>query len=79
MCVLDSLGDEELLKRARVVVDSFRHIQHKVVHGVLEWLPTVLDFPLGSQQKAAAHDLEHNAYPRDARPYLAHNRFQFCF
>ena len=42
--VLDSVADEELLKRVWAVIDSFRHVQHEVVHGVLEWLPTVLDF-----------------------------------
>ena len=65
--VLDSVADEELLKRAQAVVDSFRHRQHEVVHGVLEWLPTVLDFFRGiSAKRAAARALEHAAYPRAA-------------
>ena len=42
--VLDSLADEDMFKRAWAVVDSLRHIQHEVVHGVLEWLPTVPEF-----------------------------------
>ena len=63
--VLVSLGDEELFKRAWAV-DSFRHIQHEVVPGVLEWLPTVLGFSVGSQQRAAARALEHAPYRRAA-------------
>ena len=65
--VLDSLAAEELLKRAWAVVDSFRHVQHQVVHGVMEWLPTVPVFlTVKFQQRAAARALEHCAYPRAA-------------
>ena len=73
---VETVKDEELLKRDWAVLDSFRHIQHEVVHGVLEWLPTVLDFcpwDLSKeqqralwnilQQRAAARALEHIAYP----------------
>ena len=52
--VLDSVADDELLKRAWAVVDAFRHIQHEVVHGVWEWLRTVLDFFRGISAKSSS-------------------------
>lgn len=42
--IVDAHGDEDSLKRAWAVVNSFKHIHINVVRALNQWLPTVIDF-----------------------------------